>query len=232
MFDLDLEDNDLIWLKEKYPKLILLTKGNIQVLEGEFDFNAKYFDYRITDSYKIQIEMKASPVSDLPRVRETNSRIKNLAKIRKIALADLHTYLDGTACLCVKPAEIQYFPIKFCFQKFMQELVVPFFYAQSYFERRDVWPWETYSHRSLGWLEWYFDQGDISSTTTAAFIENLHSQDEWKRIRRALTRNGGVKNHRACLCGSFKAYKDCHQKAFYGLQKLFIYYKTLGIKPK
>lgn len=230
MFNLDLVDGDLIWLKERYPGLTLATKWNVPVIEGEFNFDAIYSDYRIIDSYKIQIEMKASSVSDLPRVHETMSRIKKVADIRKINLADLHTYADGTACLCVKPAETQYFPDKFCFQKFMEELVVPFFYAQSYFEQNAVWPWETYSHRSLGWLEWYFDQEAVSPVVTKEFINHLQSQRDWEIIRRVLMRKGGLKGHRTCLCGSPKTYRNCHQKVFKGLWKLIVDAKALTIK--
>jgi hypothetical protein len=145
-------------------------------------------------------------------------------------LDDLHTYADGTTCLCVKPAEAQYFPDKFCFQKFVEELVVPFFYAQSYFEQNGTWPWETYSHGSLGWLEWYFDQGAALPTVIKGFINHLQSQSDWKRMHRTLTRKGGPKSHRACLCGSSKSYWNCHQKAFRGLRKLIIEAKTFRIK--
>lgn len=231
MLSLVLTKDDQDWLREKYPDLTITDKSGVVVVAGMFSFDAIYNDQRIADSYEVRIDLKSSALSELPRVRETKSRIKQVAKDKNIDLADLHTYMDGTACLCVKPAELQYFPDKFYFQKFMEELVVPFFFAQSFFEKNGSWPWEAYGHGGLGWLEWYFDQGVVSSSTTLEFLENLHFEHDWKRIRRALTRKGGVKNHRACLCGSTKSYKNCHQKAFNGLQKLFIYFKTLGIKP-
>lgn len=228
MLSLELTENDQDWLQKKYPGLTLTSENGISIVVGEFSFDAVYNDHRITDLYEVRIELKSSALSELPRVRETKSRIKQFAKARNINLADLHTYEDGTACLCVKPAEIQYFPDKFCFQKFVEELVVPFFYAQSYFEQNATWPWETYSHGSLGWLEWYFDQE--ATSVTKEFINHLQSQRDWKIVRRTLMRKGGLKGHHACLCGSSKSYRNCHQKVFKGLWKLIIDVKASMIK--
>jgi len=230
MFTLQLTEDDKDWLQKRYPDLSIKSEKDVLVVVGVFTFDAVYNSCRISDSYDVQIELKANALSTLPRVRETSSRIKQVAKSRKYDLADLHSYTDGTACLCVKPEEKEYFPDDFCFQKFVEELVVPFFYAQSFFEKNGSWPWETYSHGSLGWLEWYFDQETPSLNTTKEFVDNLHSQYDWKKIRRALTRKGGVKSHRACLCGSTKSYLNCHQKAFKGLQRLMINLKVFGIK--
>ncbi len=230
MASLELTENDKDWLWQKHPGLTVTGEADVPILVGKFSFDASYNNSRIRDVYDIRIEFKPSIVSELPRVRETGSRIKTLAKARSIQLADLHTYIDGTACLCVKPAEIQYFPDKFCFQKFIEKLVVPFFYAQSYFEQNGTWPWETYSHGSLGWLEWYLEQGVTSRIVTKDFIYNLQSQRDWKRIRRALTRKGGPKSYRICFCGGSKSYWNCHQKAFRGLQKLASDIKSFEIK--
>lgn len=230
MFSLELTENDKDWLQTRYPELSLTNKNGVLVVTGVFDFNAIYNDFRIADSYNIQIELKASEISAMPRVCETSSRIKKVAKTRKINLADLHTYDDGTACLCVKPAEVSYFPERFSFQIFVEQLIVPFFYAQSFFEQKGDWPWETYSHGRLGWLEWYFDQECASFTITKNFLLQLGAQRDWKGIRRDLLRKGGVKGHRACLCGSLESYTKCHPKAFKGLLKLAYDARALKLK--
>ena len=230
MLNLVLTSDDQDWLHEKYPGLAVTNEGGVTVVAGIFGFDAIYSDQRITDEYEIRIDIKPGALSELPRVCETKSRIKKLANIRKISLADLHTYEDGTACLCVKPAEVNYFPDKFYFQKFVEELVVPFFYAQSYFEQNAVWPWEAYSHGSLGWLEWYFDQEAVPPLVTKEFIHQLQSQRDWKIIHKVLMRKGGLKGHHVCLCGSSKSYRHCHQKVFKGLWKLIVDAKAVTIK--
>jgi hypothetical protein len=230
MISFQITEADKNWLHEKYPGLESNFENGIQIFSGEFCFDAIYENHRITDSYQVRIEFQSSPVSNLPRVRETGSRIQHVAKSRNISLADLHIYKDGTACLCVKPAEVQYFPVGFHFQKFFEDLVVPFFYAESYFERMNVWPWETYSHGSLGWLEWYFDQEVTSPQVASLYLQELQHQPDWRRIHRALTRKGGPKSYRVCFCGSSKSYWNCHQKAFRGLRRLAEDIKAFKIK--
>jgi hypothetical protein len=231
MVNFQLTEEEKNWLLEKYPGLETISGNENPTVSGEFHFDAIYENHRITDSYKVTIEFKVSAVSNLPRVREIDSRIKQVAKDRNLNLADLHTYSDGTACLCVKPDETNYFPVEFSFQKFIEELVVPFFYAQSYFEHRNVWPWETYSHGSLGWLEWYSDQEFTSDSITSDYIRELQKQPDWRRIRRALTRSGGPKSYRLCFCGGAKSYWNCHRKAFRGLHRLSKDMKIFQISP-
>src|SRR5262245_21278716 len=127
MISLELTENDKDWLRKNYPDLTVIDEADPPTLVGKLSFDAIFKNYRIRDEYEIRIEFKTSMASELPQVRETGSRIKKVTKAKNIELADLHTYTDGTACLCVKPAEKQYFPNKFSFQKFVKELVVPFF---------------------------------------------------------------------------------------------------------
>ncbi len=229
MFKLVLNENDKKWLQENYPGLTINRENGIQVVSGGFHFDAVYQGERITDTYEIRIELQGSVLSDLPKVSDTTSRIKNISEDRKIPLADLHTYEDGSACLCVRLAEAELFPDGFSFQKFIDELVVPFYYAQSYFEKSGNWPWETYSHGILGWLEWYFDQRNITPEITDEFLTKLKSTQGWKRILSELSKERGIKGHHSCICGSTKRYRDCHNEVFRGLWKLHHDAKEFGI---
>jgi hypothetical protein len=229
MFRLVLNESDKKWLQEKYPGLTINRENGIQVMSGEFYFDALYQEERITDTYEIRIELRSSALSDLPKVSETASRIKKVSEDRNIPLADLHTYEDGTTCLCVRLAEPGYFPDGFSFQTFMEELVVPFFYAQSYFERSGNWPWETYSHGILGWLEWYFDQEVITPEITGEFMTKLKSTYGWKILRDELIKDHGIRGHHLCICGSTKRYRNCHNKVFRGLWKLHQHIREFGI---
>jgi hypothetical protein len=231
MLSLEITENDKNWLKERYPALTITSRMGGLVIVGLFNFDAVYNSCTIADSYDVEIELKANELSALPRVRETRSRIKNVAKSRNIDLTDLHTYDDGTACLCVKPDEASYFPDGFSFQTFVEKLVVPFFYAQSFFEQKNSWPWATYSHGSLGWLEWYADQEFTAVSITTNYVQGLQAQHDWRKIHRALTRKGGPKSYRLCFCGSAKSYWNCHRKAFQGLLRLTRDMKSFEVKP-
>lgn len=220
MFQLELSKNDQKWLQEKYPDLTITRENGIHVVSGEFQFDAKFNDERIIDTYRVKIELQGNQFSDLPNVIETGSRIRKISEERGIPLPDLHSYEDGSTCLCLRLAESDYFPDGFFFPIFIEKLVVPFFYAQSYFEEHKIWPWETYSHGVYGWLEWYLDQKNVSPDVTDDFFIKLKSTQEWQKIRNELFKKGGVKGHHPCICGSSQKYRNCHNKVFRGLWKL------------
>lgn len=230
MFNLEINDEDINWLHERYPDLALSPENGIQIISGEFHFDAIFDGIRIKDRYEIKIKMQGNYHSDLPNVRETASRIINVAKSKGIPLADLHTYEDGSTCLCIKLAETDYFPNGFIFQKFIEGLVVDFFYAQSYFEKFGKWPWEYYSHGILGWLEWYSDIKERTPETAKEFLRKLKSTREWRKILNELNLNTGIKGHQPCICGSTKKYRNCHKKVFWGLWKFQQDIKKYGLK--
>ncbi len=220
MFQLELSKDDQDWLLGRYPGLALSKEKGIQVVSGDFEFSALHDGLEIKDNYKIRIELQGNQVSNLPIVTEIGSRIKSIADERKIPLVDLHTYDDSTACLCLKFEEAKYFPDGFSFPIFIEKLVVPFFYAQRYFEDFDSWPWDTYSHGLLGWFEWFFDKEDVPQEKVHAFLQSLKSTRYWEPIRILLLERGGIKGHHKCICGSSLRYRDCHSSVFRGMWKL------------
>ncbi|MFC2043181.1 hypothetical protein ACFLUA_03415 [Chloroflexota bacterium] len=215
-----MSNNDQKWLQEKYPGLTIARENGIQIVSGDFKFDAIFDDKRITDTYEVRIELQGNQFSDLPKVIETGSRIRKISAEREIPLSDLHSYEDGSACLCVKLVESGYFLEGFSFPIFIKELIIPFFYAQSFFEDFNDWPWETYSHGKLGWIEWYLDQKYVSPEITDNFLKKLKSTQDWQHIQNELGKKGGVKGHHQCICGSSLRYRNCHKKVFRGFWKL------------
>jgi len=230
MFQLNLTDEDQKWLSNKYPGLSVTRENGVKIISGEFDLWASYKEVTLRDSYQIRIELQSSLVSDLPTVIETDGRIKKLAENNNIPINDLHTYDNNQICLCVKPSEATFFPKGFSFQDFIELLVVPFFYAQKYFEEYKIWPWDSYSHGALGWFEWYNDQNELTRKSTECFIENLRNNHVWNVIEKELSKKGGVKGHHICLCGSKKRYRNCHNSVLHGLWKLQKDIKEFGLE--
>lgn len=220
MFQLNLTEQDQNWLSNKYPGLSVTIENDVKIISGEFDFCASYQGVTLRDSYQISIELKSSSNSNLPAVIETDGRIKKVAENNNISIYDLHTYNNNQVCLCVKPSEASFFPKGFSFQDFIELLVVPFFYAQKYFEDYKTWPWDTYSHGVLGWLEWYNDQKRPTIRNIELFIKNLRNYGGWNLIKKELLKKDGVKGHHNCLCGSKIKYRNCHICVLYGLWKL------------
>lgn len=199
---------------------MVLQRNSAVTISGPFAFEAYYDGISIKDTYKIQITLRGSDVSDLPQVVETEGRIKRSAKKWQLPIIDLHTYPNGTACLCLSLDEHNIFPSGFTFPTFIEELVVPFFFAQSRSEETGEWPWETYSHRVLGWLEWYLDQGDLLPDARESYFSKLRRHPEWSSVEKLLKKKRGIKGHNHCLCGSKQPFRKCHPKVLKALWKI------------
>ncbi len=232
MFHLDLTEDDLQLLLNEYQGLSVTHENGVKVVSGKFDFWVSHEGVELSDTYQIRIELQPSSVSDLPTVIETEGRIKKAAEDRNIPIEDLHTYFDGTACLCIQLAEPSYFPNGFSFRTFIEDLLEPFFYAQRFFEDHNAWPWDAYSHGVLGWLEWYFDQENHSSESTESFLEKLRKSKGWQSISRELSKKSGVKGHHPCICGSKRKFRNCHKNVLRGLWELQNNLKKFGLLSK
>lgn len=236
MFDLSIRSNEEKWLNTHYPNL-KIYKGNNGDIEitGVLNFSMAYqegkpyvinpaSDYaegvKIKDSYQIKIGFKASEFSDLPQVFETGSRIEKIAQSRNLKPEDLHVNPSGAVCLCIKPEEAGNLPTGFNIADFFNNLVVPFFYAQSYFEKYNSWPWGQYSHGNLGFIEWYLQQEEASSQSVVDFLERLKKYNNWQKLKQLLEPRHNVKGHHLCICGKDEKFRKCHSEILKGVWKL------------
>ena len=163
------EDSDLQWLQDTYPGLSY--DPDARVVSGDLDFCASYdatsdrlriegatpdpavqSEGRICDSFSVRIELEkvADSVIDWPTVYETGGRCASVATALEIPQLDLHVSLDGSCCL-----GIQTDPGPHSLERFIDELVVPFFYRVAYAERfgiarvrQDLW--NEYRHGADG----------------------------------------------------------------------------------
>lgn len=220
MFDLSLSESDNKWLRENYPELKQTKKNGIWVLSGKLSFDLVYLGERICDTYDVRIEFRSSSSSHLPKVFETEMRIEKMAEEKEISLKDLHINSDGSACLCLRWEEQEYFPNGFSIKCYMEDLVEPFFYAQSYYKDFDRWPIEAYSHGVKGWLEWYSEKDTIAQKDVTDFVERLRSRVEWNQLRALLIKEGEIHGTDRCFCGSSKMYIACHMNVFLGITRL------------
>lgn len=195
--------------------------------EGQFIVNpgerVDYHGERIQDSYEVEVIFKASEFSSLPQVYERGGRIDRVAQERRIKRVDLHINPNGAACLCLKTKEKEHLPNGFCLPDYIQNLVIPFFYEQSYYEKHSRWPWGEYSHGDLGYLEGYGENTASASVESVAECITLLKKykKQWDKYRELLsTRKRKLKGHHLCFCGSALKIKKCHPKVMVGLWKL------------
>ena len=142
----------------------------------------------ISDSYEIEISFDEDDIFDLPIVYETSNRIKGFAQSKDIPLVNLHIFPDqGNCCLGI--------PVEYKWESaylFILELVVPFFYWQSYYRENDgksAW----WCHPHIGGLE-------------AAFKVR---EEKLADLEKQLTAEVKIGSNEHCPCGSMKKYKKC-----------------------
>ena len=219
MFDLILKDEDEKWLQAHYPTLkIQRSNDGIVEIVGPFIFSMAFqsegepyvinpaLDYtkgtKIQDEYQIRIELKGSEFSDLPQVYEIGSRLQKVADDRNLRREDLHINPSGAACLCIRPDEAGNLPNGFNIEDFSNILLVPFFYAQSYFEKTNTWPWGQYSHGVWGFIEWYLKQEKSTSTKTEDLLRRLQKYgNEWTKIKAILAPRYKINGQHNCIRG-------------------------------
>lgn len=215
MFDLRLNEQDRVWLAERYPNL-KISDSNSAIISGVLQFDMIYepLNERIQDQYVIEIEMSPGPTSSLPKVKETATRIPKTA--------DRHINPnDEICCLCSSFLEEKWFPDGFKIDIFFETVLIPYFFGQTYFEKYQKWPWGEYSHGLMGLLESYLEiQGPIDRKILERVIGVLRNQKEWPVCLEYLKKKGYIKGHWGCAHDLGKIFRFCHPIALRGLCKI------------
>ena len=185
-------------------------------LEGVLYMDAVYNGHQITDSFTVRITTSNPNSERIPALYEIGGRTEAIARKYNIAdLWTLHRNRDDTACVCVKQEEEQKFPTGSRLLVFVENLVVPYLYALSHYDRFRKWPWGEYSHGALGILEFYAENTQTQTVESITeILVALHRYTEWSKYRKQL-RSPSAK--RDCLCGSEKRFGKCHIGAWHGV---------------
>lgn len=235
MFNLNLTPGDRKWLVQKYPSLKIRDDSDVTILFGTLKINMVYEDKGgnfvifpkkydgsgvcIKDEYEVKILFQKSNITELPQVFETGSKIKNLARGKGLPLSDLHVNGDGSVCLCVAGKEKEYFPDGFKTQVFFNQLLIPFFYAQTYFRKYGNWPWGEYGHGILGIFEAYYEKQNTDRLAAEEMLRTLKLSSDWNLISAKFKRRDQIKGHMICPCGKNMKIRKCHPQALAGMWK-------------
>jgi hypothetical protein len=235
MANFEIKSEEVAWLAENYPRLIFDRKLNI--ISGFLDFGAVYCpdtnscrvypfvvgresdNNLIYDSFKIKIAFIYSRKSELPSVYETGGRIKQGA--------DRHCNDDKSFCLCSRLIEKRFLN-PFCLRKFIADLVVPFFYAQRYFDKNGQWPWGEFGHYDIGLIEsfaeYYSELTEIEKINATGSIRHSLALDYLRKQKTSKD----VK----CICGSGKRMRRCHKSVLTGLRLMQKYFDINDKAPQ
>jgi len=236
--DLGIRDSDKQWLAKEYSSLkINANKEGLLEINGDLMFDMVFYGKdkkppyvikpnqqhlsegtHIQGNYQIKIILEKGKYSNLPQVFETGSKIESACQKWKSNKKDLHIYDDDVCCLCMRIGENSNFTNVFNLPEFFNNLVIPFFYAQSYFSDKGEWPWGDYKHGIFGVFEWYLEKDNLSEEEKMDFISCLKGDAKWPLIRGLLLSNR-VRMDSKCICGG-KKIKSCHSYVLRALWKL------------
>ena len=132
---------------DKYPKFQLVQPNQKHVLEGELD--VKGVDNTLFDRFHIKMVLPVKYPSSLPRVYEIDGRIP------KVADRHINIHIDNSCCLCIPMKARLFIENEFNLTSFFEELVIPFFANQVYFERTGKWANGEFAHGIAGIMQFY-----------------------------------------------------------------------------
>lgn len=205
-------------IKEVTDRYCRLEKVDNETIEGILDLYADYEGQNIRDSFRIKITASNPTSIHLPAVYEIGGRTQKIAKNWGISdIRNLHCGNDGIICLCIKQLEQEKLPFGATLFFFIENLVIPYFFALSLYEKTGTWLWGEYSHGVLGLLEYYAETTEVSVDKIRETTDFIQVYPNQKKLRQQ------IKNWHdefRCLCGSRDIFSRCHPLAWEGLIKL------------
>lgn len=231
-----LSENVVKQIRKLYPSLKYITENGKNCLKGSLNFHACYnnsneefiidpsekmiiSDTYIDDKYDIEIEFLRGFPKQFPLVKEVGGRIQQIAEKYSLKdVTDLHINKNqnNAICLCPQPAEKLKYPDEIDLVHFMNNLVVPFFYGLSYYNKSGSWPWNEYPHGDLGIFEFYGENKEKNDLSLAKRCYECLTEQYEKYI----TNKNVVKGHSPCICGSKEKFRKCHKVALEGIWAL------------
>jgi hypothetical protein len=216
--------DDSRWLETTYPGLVAGGNGVTGTIQFTATYNSatnRFLTLRenaaddvggiaMTCRYRVGIHPQPPTLLALPLLY-----VEGVEPV-----ADRHFRRNKSACLCSPLEEEDFFTPKFEFKRFLEQLVIPFLYGQSFYSEHNRWPWREYAHNSTGLLESFYDRNihDIEKLQALLAMLSLDRQS-WPQLRAVLQRDE-VKGHLPCFCEKHDHLRRCHPKALAGLRKL------------
>ena len=180
---IQLNENDLIYLSTEYPKLKYDSENN--TISGLLDSKLTYgkTGHTLKIKYHIEIKLETKEKSILPIVRESKNEIVNIAKRKKVSLADVHlSNRNGELCLIIPPKENKKYPSGFNLREYLYHIEEHLYWI-TYFDRYNKPPWKAQAHGIDGYIELYKEDQEYRPA-----VKNTLEKHYGKTINRKLMR--------------------------------------------
>jgi hypothetical protein len=215
-------ESGLRWLNESCPKLATDKTG---MISGELQFFATWDGERLHINEYVA---KGTVLSCTYQIKivgydvyETAGAIANVAKSRGLGIDDLHMYDDnGKLCLAsrhkIREACREHVSLK----SFMEQFVVPFFYAQKFFEIHGKWPWGELGHGTLGLLEDYAQRPNTNKNDLVELASDINKLANGKQHLYYILSEEYDSSGACSLCSSGENLANHRASAIKGVQKV------------
>lgn len=188
-------ENQFEELRSIYQYLQLIREEENTYIVGQLRFSASYLGSSpIYDQYDIKIFIPEDFPNEPPRTFECSGKIPS----------NFHTNPDGTLCLG-SPLEVR-MKFKNNLLIYVQDLVVPFLYSYSHYQKYGKLPYGELSHGALGILESYKEM--LRVTNNNVVLKFLY-----------ILATGKYRGHHVCPCGSAMKIRKCHGPQILTLMK-------------
>lgn len=185
---MEIDNRDIITMKEKYPAFKILEHEKEYIFEGILDLDHIYNDVRMTGKFNLEITVFRDYSSPIPVVKEVSNRIDRNYP---------HRYNDGQLCLASDFELKMYFSHNTDISSFVDMYIIPYLYTYRYYEEYGIYPFGERSHGIMGDLE---------------YIKELFMVNEWGQVFDIMyfIADSSYRGHLLCPCGSGKRLRNCH----------------------
>jgi hypothetical protein len=171
----------------------------------------------LCDTYSVRLEWPSHQV--YPTVYEIGGRIEAVAANLEVGLEDVHVYpAEKALCLASWTKLETSFAPGFELSVFINEFLVPYLYAQTYFSKTHTWPWGELSHGYIGILEELGRMGELDIN----YIKLARAQVTKLVGERAAQALFSIRPrpHHKCPCGSDRTIRKCHPEVQAAIAKI------------
>ena len=211
--------DDAQWLQANYPALQIEDDGTIRgrlIFRMLYDKGLRHVNPNpgrvggsdgiyIADHYGVRIEWGKEGI---PRAYEADGRLKLIVARKNIEPIDVHLFPDDSLCLANPLVIRRAVDSGMTLQAYIEDFLIPYFYAQHFFEENDVWPWGDLLHGAWGMVEWL---GLLDEVGLDDIIETLAGVVNLVGIERTkILFSRRLRWYHKCICESDKRFRDCH----------------------
>lgn len=173
--DLDLQINEVL------SNFKGLCRGPLsseyKILNGIIKLNHNINGHgNIRDKYRVEIKIPANFPEQLPIVKEIGNRITKGDRPNK----DEHIEDNGVLCLGTYFRMIFAISDDVSLANFVKKCVIPFFYANSYYEQNKKYPWGDLRHAGIGLVSDYLEIFKLNTVKQLSYLVELLQMQKFK----------------------------------------------------